>query len=91
MLHYRGIAGTRLTDCRNYPEKKLSENITAEIMETCLSEAHENYAEEIVVVLKSDGQDGAEGDVDENVKRISQWVEAWVKDRREGVHGEGEQ
>jgi hypothetical protein len=26
--------------------------------------------------------------VDDNVRRIGDWVEAWVRDRKEGVHGE---
>lgn len=69
----------------NYPQNKLSENITAEIMMTCLTETREAYAEEIIVELKSDGS-GGEAEVDENVQRIAQWAAAWREDRANGVH-----
>ncbi|KAK4687429.1 adenylate kinase, partial [Tremellales sp. Uapishka_1] len=63
-------------EARNYPANKLTENITAEIMQTCLSEARESYAEEIVVELKSDGS-GGDGEVEENVRRILEWCSSW--------------
>ncbi|EIW69097.1 hypothetical protein TREMEDRAFT_31233 [Tremella mesenterica DSM 1558] len=68
----------RLTS-RHYPEKKLHENITAEIMQTCLTETRESYVEEIVVQLLSDGKE--EGEVEENVRRIGEWIEKWREDR----------
>lgn len=55
-------------------------------METCLSETHEAYAPEIIVQLRSDGLEGGEGEADENVRRIADWVEAWRRDRIEGKH-----
>ena len=55
-------------------------------METCLSETRESYAEEIIVQLQSEGK--TEGEVEENVRRIGEWVEAWRKDRSEGKHEE---
>jgi adenylate kinase len=59
----------------------LTENITAEIMQTCLSETRESYAEEIIVELSSSGQGE---DVDENVRRLESWVSNWVADRSSG-------
>ncbi|WVR04015.1 hypothetical protein IAU60_001014 [Kwoniella sp. DSM 27419] len=73
----------RLTS-RNYPENKVTENLTAEIMQTCLSETRESYAPEIVVELTSEGRD--DGEVEENVGRIAEWVTKWTEDRKNGVH-----
>ena len=39
---------------RCYSEKKLSENMEAEIMQVILDEARESYKEEIVIELRSD-------------------------------------
>lgn len=72
---------------RNYPPNKITENITAEIMMTCLNETRESYPEEIVVELRSDGS-GMEGEVEENVRRIGEWVEKWREDRLAGRHDE---
>ncbi|WRT65489.1 uncharacterized protein IL334_002432 [Kwoniella shivajii] len=75
----------RLTS-RNYPSNKITENVTAEIMQTCLSETRESYDEEIIVELTSEGKDDSE--VEENVGRIVSWIEQWRKDRQGGVHGQ---
>ncbi|WWC68840.1 uncharacterized protein I206_102776 [Kwoniella pini CBS 10737] len=75
----------RLTS-RNYPTNKITENVTAEIMQTCLSETRESYDEEIIVELQSQGNE--DGEAEENVSRIVEWVEQWRKDRIEGKHGE---
>ncbi|OWT35419.1 hypothetical protein AYX14_03554 [Cryptococcus neoformans] len=75
-----GILHDRLT-VRNYPANKITENITAEIMMTCLNETRESYAEEIVVQLQSEGKD--DGEVEENVRRIAQWAENWRRDQQE--------
>ncbi|KAL7419790.1 factor activating pos9 [Cryptotrichosporon argae] len=80
-----GVLHSRLTE-RGYPEQKLTENITAEIMQTCLSEAHDSYAPEIIVELRSDGS-GGEGELDANVGRIAAWAAGWRRDREAGVHG----
>jgi len=72
---------------RKYPPNKVTENITAEIMMTCLKETRESYPEEIVVELKSDGS-GGDGEVDENVRRICDWVEQWREDRLAGLDSE---
>jgi adenylate kinase len=68
----------------NYPPAKLEENMTAEIMQTCLTESRESYAEEIIVELQSDGEGDAE--VEENVRRIAEWCEKWRQDRLAGNH-----
>jgi adenylate kinase len=47
-------------------------------MEVISAETRESYDEEIVVELRSDGQD--EGEIDENVKRIEEWCLNWIKD-----------
>lgn len=66
---------------RNYPLKKIQENNDCEIMETVLNEARESYEEGKVVVLESGGQ-GGEGmqQVEENVRRMVQWIEQWRQD-----------
>lgn len=69
----------RLTDtrCRGYPLKKIQENNEAEIMEVVLDEARSSYSQEIVVELKSEGTE----DLESNVARIVQWINAWRADR----------
>lgn len=58
---------------RGYPEKKLQENIDAEIFGVLLEEARESFDIDIVVELNSEDND----DVESNCARISAWVEAW--------------
>ncbi|OJT11054.1 Adenylate kinase isoenzyme 6 -like protein [Trametes pubescens] len=62
--------------CRGYPLKKIQENNEAEIMEVVIEEARSSYAPEIVVELQSEGTE----DLESNVVRIVQWIEAWKKD-----------
>lgn len=62
---------------RNYPLKKIQENNTCEIMGTVLEEAREAYDENIIVVLRSEETD----DLENNVARITQWVDSWKADR----------
>jgi adenylate kinase len=57
--------------------KKIQENNEAEIMGVVLEEAREAYAEEIVVVLDSEDTNNLES----NVSRIVQWIEAWLKNQ----------
>lgn len=66
---------------RNYPEKKLQENLDAEIMQVILEEALEAYDEEIVVELQSNDTD----EIDSNVERIASWLKQWRLDHPEGV------
>ena len=70
---------------RDYPPNKINENITAEIMMTCLTETRESYPAEIIVELKSEGEDG---EVEENVKRIQDWAKQWREDELAGKHEE---
>lgn len=66
--------GLELTSsCRGYSLKKIEENNTAEIMQTVLDDARESYDEQVVVELQSESPD----DIESNVARIVQWVEAW--------------
>lgn len=53
-------------------------------MEVILTEARESYIPEIVIELRSDKAE----DLDENVDRISAWVENWIKDHPRGVTNE---
>ncbi|CAL1696078.1 unnamed protein product [Somion occarium] len=62
---------------RGYPLKKIQENNEAEIMEVVLDEARSSYSQEIVVELKSEGTE----DLESNVARIVQWINAWRADR----------
>jgi len=64
---------------RGYSDKKLDENMDAEIMEVLLQEARDSYDEEIVVELQSDDLDH----IDENLERIQTWIENWKKDHSE--------
>ena len=57
--------------------KKIQENNEAEIMNVVLEEAREAYAEEIVVTLNSEDTN----DLESNVSRIVQWIEAWLKNQ----------
>ncbi len=64
--------------CRGYPLKKIQENNEAEIMNVVLEEARDAYAEEMVVALQSECTE----DLDSNVSRIVQWIEAWQKNQQ---------
>ncbi|KAI0639285.1 P-loop containing nucleoside triphosphate hydrolase protein [Trametes polyzona] len=65
---------------RGYPLKKIQENNEAEIMDVVIEEARSSYAPEIVVELQSEGTE----DLESNVARIVQWIEAWKKDHASG-------
>lgn len=62
---------------RQYPEKKLQENMDSEIMEVLLEEAREAYATEIVIELQSDDAE----DLESNVERVEQWIKHWQANR----------
>lgn len=62
---------------RGYGERKLGENMDAEIMEVILEEAREAYDEEIIVELSSNQAE----DVENNVERMERWIEQWKSDR----------
>ena len=63
--------------CRNYPEKKLQENIDSEIMQVLLDEARESYDEQIVVELQS----ATAEELESNLDRIEGWVKQWKEDQ----------
>ena len=58
---------------RGYSEKKLRENVEAEIMQVILDEAREAYRDEIVIELSSNTVE----DMDANVSRTVEWLRAW--------------
>ncbi|CAG8608736.1 6424_t:CDS:2, partial [Racocetra persica] len=58
---------------RGYSQKKITENIDSEIFQVILEEARESYPAEIVVELQSNTIE----DMQSNVTRIEEWVEAW--------------
>lgn len=68
---------------RNYGEKKLEENIDAEIMQVILEEAREAYDAEIVIELDSNTVE----EMESNVERIQQWIDNW-KENNKGNEGE---
>lgn len=61
--------------------KKIQENNEAEIMEVVLDEARSSYPPEIVVELQSEGTE----DLEANVARIVQWINAWKEQHAEGA------
>lgn len=46
-------------------------------MQVVLEDARESYPEEAIIELASDEAD----QVEENVERIKQWIDAWRRDR----------
>ncbi|GAV29470.1 hypothetical protein PMKS-002971 [Pichia membranifaciens] len=69
---------------RGYKQSKITENVECEIMQVLLSEAMDNYNQNIVVELQSEDLDS----LDANVSRISQWVEMWKENNPDGVSNE---
>lgn len=63
---------TRL-ESRGYTEKKLSDNVEAEIMQVILDEAREAYREEIVIEMPSNSIE----DIESCVARTAAWMQAW--------------
>lgn len=55
---------------RNYPQKKINENIECEIMQVVLQEAYESYKPEIIMVLDSNTVE----DMENNVVQIQNWI-----------------
>ena len=60
---------------RNYSNKKIDENMEAEIMQVVLEAARESYSEEIVHVLASNTLD----DMESNISRVEQWLQSWLQ------------
>ncbi|KAK6541583.1 factor activating pos9 [Orbilia ellipsospora] len=65
---------------RDYSDKKIEENIDAEIMQVILEEARDAYDEEIVIELQSNESE----EIESNVERITSWFEQWKKNNNEG-------
>lgn len=70
---------------RGYKDEKVQENMDAEIFGVVLDEAKEAWDEAQVVELKSVEAE----DVEENAERVLQWINSWVKDRKEEANGSG--
>jgi adenylate kinase len=68
---------------RNYPEKKVQENMDAEIFGVILDEAKEGWEEGQVVELKSEQAE----QVDENAERVLEWVVQWRADQDGATNG----
>jgi adenylate kinase len=60
---------------RGYSEKKITENIDAEIAQVCLDEAATSWPKEMVIELPSENADQLES----NAQRTLQWVENYCK------------
>lgn len=73
----------RLTK-RGYKDNKVQENLDCEIMDVIIQDAREAYSPEIVIELESNEAE----EMDQNVDRIIEWVNNWVKDHKEGVSNE---
>ncbi|KZZ98216.1 POS9-activating factor FAP7 [Ascosphaera apis ARSEF 7405] len=74
-LHYDRLKS------RNYHEKKLQENVDAEIFQVLLEEARESYDEEIVIALNSETDE----DIESNCQRIIAWIDMYKKDHAEST------
>lgn len=66
-----GAVFTRL-EKRGYSQKKVTENVEAEIMQVCLDEARESYSASIVHELRSDSV----AEMRANVRRLAAWARA---------------
>lgn len=69
---------------RGYKDNKIQENLDCEIMEVVWQDAAGAYIPEIVIALPLNTVE----EMDENVERISAWVENWRADHAEGVTNE---
>lgn len=67
-----GILFQRLKK-RGYEQKKITENVDAEIFQICLDEARESYKPEIVIELNNNSTK----DMEENVKNLLDWITKW--------------
>jgi adenylate kinase len=60
---------------RGYPEKKITENIDAEIARICLDEAENSWPPQMVVELQSEDAEQLES----NAQRTLAWMQAYYK------------
>lgn len=66
---------------RGYSEKKITENVTAEIMGVAEEEARESYPEEAVHTLASETVEQA----DANLERLVVWHGTWLEEHSAGA------
>lgn len=71
---------------RGYDERKLQENLDAEIMGVLAEEAREGFeGEGVVVELRSD----EDGDLEGNVGRVEEWVRNWRENKEKEKEASG--
>ena len=63
---------------RNYSQKKIGENVEAEIMQVVLDEVKSSYKSEITVVLQSDTID----QMLSNSQRVITWTRQWIENNK---------
>jgi adenylate kinase len=59
--------------CREYPEKKIQENVECEIFQTILEEARGSYSTDIVHECPSNTPD----EMETNLENIVTWLQQW--------------
>lgn len=64
---------------RSYSQKKIEENVEAEIMQVVLDEVRGSYKNEITVVLQSDTID----QMVSNSQRVVTWVRQWIENNKQ--------
>ncbi len=62
-------------EARGYNEKKLDENMEAEIMQVVADEARDSYDESIIVELTSESSE----ELEENCQRIVEWISNYMQ------------
>jgi adenylate kinase len=63
---------------RGYSDKKIEENVTCEILEVTADQVKDSYKEEVILELRSDGEDN----VEPNLNAIVDWLKAWAEKRK---------
>jgi adenylate kinase len=58
---------------REYPEKKIQENVECEIFQTILEEAKESYSADIVHECQSNTPE----EMETNLDNIQRWLQQW--------------
>ena len=66
---------------RGYGQKKLQENVEAEIMQVVLQETRDSYAAEIINEVRSDTVD----DMEKNVENVKAWLGMNIQQRSEAA------
>mmetsp|Transcript_13633 Transcript_13633/g.11647 ORF Transcript_13633/g.11647 Transcript_13633/m.11647 type:complete len:116 (-) Transcript_13633:255-602(-) len=63
----------RLKD-RGYGDAKITENVECEILEVTADECKESYSEDVVMELRSDGEEDVEKNIIAVVDRLKEWA-----------------